>query len=204
MFNNKKSVVILLLVLHSTLSLKQTDLCVLKQQVCKAHYDEQQYYQTKCNLIKCHGTFNFKCNSNICTRNKVKCTEYNHMMLSMKSSFHITSIFAPKINHWNSFNKNIKECQIQAYKFDSSDFCINGKQCIVINLGKNMFDTNQMTVECRCSTPKQNFKCGKYCASDSIACHYFKQPAKLNSAISRIKDCGNHNSTYFRYFFKNF
>ena len=76
MFNNK-ILIILLLKLHLTISLKSTHLCMIKQQACKGFYDENKNYEIKCEPIKCHGAFNFTCGLNICSNKKSECDEIN-------------------------------------------------------------------------------------------------------------------------------
>ena len=59
MFINKASIVFsFFLTINSTICLKSTDLCTLKQKECKGFYDEQENYHIECNLVKCHGSFN--------------------------------------------------------------------------------------------------------------------------------------------------
>jgi hypothetical protein len=207
---NTKSLIILSLSLHLTICLKTTDLCFLKQQDCKGFYDEQQNYQTKCKPIKCHDNLTYECKSKLCTRNKLECNEYNHLqsymniLLEQQAFNPLLAVQNQKeINNFKNFNKNIKLCQNKVYKFKSNDFCLNGKNCIEKNLGKS-FDVyhHKMTkqIDCRCSV-KQSFKCGKYCATDSIACDYYNKSKLINQNLNRsIKDCGNHNITYLRYY----
>ena len=55
------------------MSLKSIDFCITKQEVCKGFYNEKHNYQIKCEPIKCHKPFSYKCGLNICARNKTKC-----------------------------------------------------------------------------------------------------------------------------------
>ncbi len=80
---NKKSFIILCLTLHLTIGLKSSDFCSLKQQECKGFYDKQQNYEIKCNPIKCHGKFNYDCESNTCSNNLVN---YFIMMKNNKNT----------------------------------------------------------------------------------------------------------------------
>jgi hypothetical protein len=86
------------------------------------------------------------------------------------------------------FNKQIRSCQNQNYEFKSDDFCLNGRICRLVH----RFRYRKITEEYECKCPiKQRFKCGKYCAKDSISCDYFKLNEKRHY-FANIKDCGNH------------
>jgi hypothetical protein len=85
-------------------------------------------------------------------------------------------------------------CKNKIYKFESKDFCSNEGNCFVINnyfnaLGLIRKITNK--IDCKCSS-KQSFKCGKYCATNSIVCDFFRS----NKIKSKIIHCDNQNITY--------
>jgi hypothetical protein len=197
MFN---PVIILFFTLNLTISLKTTDFCILNQQECKGFYDRKENYYTKCDLIKCHDNeYRHQCELNICSRNK--CDEYKHKQsITFKNLLFlrqpITPILVSSVSKEKYkiklFKENIKYCKNKIYKFDSNDFCVNGRNCKTIQLG---YGYNQKTkkVDCKCPS-KQSFKCGKYCTTDSNACDYFN---KKHKNLANIDDCGNQNTTSF-------
>jgi len=79
--------IILVITVQLAVCLKSTDFCTLKQYACKGFYDKEQNYQINCKPInaKCHGTFSFECESNLCTKSKIKCDIYR-MGLSILNS----------------------------------------------------------------------------------------------------------------------
>jgi hypothetical protein len=195
----KTILIIIFLTLHLTLSLKSTHFCILKQQECKGFYNRQEYYHIKCNLIPCHGSFSYECGFHFCTRNSTQCNEYNQMYTHLKNLL-VTQSMNPilSIKHLEQknkitlFNKQLKDCQNKTYEFKSNDFCLNGRNCKVTFIRRH-----RMTVKtaCMCPLDKQSFKCDQYCATNSLACDYYKS---LNNKkqFNHIKHCGNHNTTY--------
>ncbi len=192
---NKKILAILCLTLHLTVSLKSLSFCHLKQQECKGFYDEKHNYQTKCELIKCNGAFKYECGStNICSNSITKCKKYSEMMIFFSV---IIDQHSNKINNIKLFNKQIKDCKNKTYKFKSNDYCQNGQKCKTIIYSS--FTKISKPIDCQCPTG-QSFKCGKYCTTSSIACDYLKSNKENTAKVATlsIKDCGNHNSTYFK------
>ena len=93
----KLSLILLFLTLNLTISLKSTDFCIPKQQnECKGYYDRHKKYQIKCKTIKCHGTFNYDCGSEICSNNMTECKKYNQIKHIINNPFReriVLSIF---------------------------------------------------------------------------------------------------------------
>jgi hypothetical protein len=204
---NKKSFIILLLVLHITISLKSSEFCVIKQKVCKGFYDRLQKYQIECSIKECYGKFNISCGKNICSSNLNKCDEINKINLYTKITNELKAfdpIFAGKYSKERRkvymFNKQIKYCENQIYEYSSNDFCLDGNKCRT-TLGYGYL---KMIKKSDCICPKnKTFKCGKYCAIDSIACDFYTTH-KNETNIGIIKDCGNNNSSYFKSYFSIF
>ncbi len=202
---NINVLIILLIKLHLAICFEANDFCVLKQQECKGFIDDQQKYQIKCNLIKCHGIYSNDCHeSHICSNNTTNCKKYNKIKLYFKKRVlqqNINRYLAAK-NNFISFNKNIKNCKNKVYEFDQNDYCVNRRKC-QIALGHRYKMTKE--IECRCPTENQSFKCGKICASDSNACDYYQAINKNNNEqFENIKDCNIYNITYFRPYFNLF
>ena len=186
---NKKSIIFLFLTLNLVFGLNPIDFCSSKQQECKGIYDKNHTYQIKCEPIKCHKPFSYKCGLNICARNKTKCISLtkHHFMNEEENKIKL-------------FKKNVLECQNQNYNFETNDLCVNGKNCFEINNNLKGFGFNYRKlkttekIDCKCPR-RQNFKCGKYCSTNSIACDYHKS-AKNEKLISQIKGCGNNDRIY--------
>jgi hypothetical protein len=205
---SKKSIIFLFLALHLAIGLKSIDFCTSKQQECKGIYDKNQNYQIKCEPIKCHEPFSYKCGFNICTSNKTKCEEYTKMNVYMKIA--LKSNVVSLINEekylvgrkkLDLFRKNIPNCQKKPYKFESNDFCVSGIYCTEVRIdpkGFGYFHKMRKQIDCKCPAGK-SFKCGKYCTTDSIACDYYKSNENNNKCFDKIKDCGNNDITFFRY-----
>jgi hypothetical protein len=197
----KISLILLILTIHLTISLKSTDFCIPKQQKeCKGYYDRHQKYQIKCNTIKCHGTFNYDCGSDICSNNMNECKKYNKIKLIQNQSFRtrivltLTTKHLMEKNDFELLNKQIKDCEYRIYKFNSNDFCLNGKDCRIIDYYRHKKIIKQ--IDCQCPN-KQSFKCEKYCTIDSLACDFYK--SKENKQyFQNITLCGNHDITTFK------
>ncbi len=206
---NKKSVIFLFLALQLTLSLKSTDYCI-KQQECKKMNETNKMHHTKCSFIKCNGKLNYECFSDICTKNEIECKNLIQADSFMKK-MNTLKIYIPKFadrhskitNKIKSFKKDIKKCENNIYKFGPNNFCINGQNCIEVIKDMKGFGFNyrKLTtfkkIDCKCPS-KKSFKCGKYCASDSLACDFFKSNEN-EKHLSNISDCGNHNVTTYKH-----
>ena len=139
-------------------------------------------YQTKCELIKCFGRFNFNycgLNNNICSKNLMtECNEYNKILLNkyvkiligLEPSLNIKIINNNEKDKIKNFYKHIQNCIRIQFKY------MNKK------------------IDCKCPA-NNSFKCdNKYCATDSIACDLFK----LNKTLFvNINKCGNNDVSIF-------
>jgi hypothetical protein len=174
---NKKSLTILLLNLHLAISLKSSNFCSLRQ------------------VKKCPSEFANDCGSNVCSHIKTECNEYNkldsYLQILTEMQYFYPMFSGKHLEEKDkimSFVNNITDCQIEGYKFESTDFCLNGRICRLVH----RFRYRKITEEYECKCPiKQRFKCGKYCAKDSVSCDYFKSNEKSHY-FDNIKDCGNH------------
>jgi hypothetical protein len=199
---NKNVLIILFLILHLTNSLKTSDLCILNEQhECKGSNDLKKNYQTKCNKIKCHGTLSYECGLNFCSKSVTECSDYNHMKLYYNMLLEIYTFNNLKLasqqvletNKISLFNRHIKDCE---NKFDSNEFCVNGKNCTEIRKVLKGFSYHQITKQIDCVCPvSQSIKCGKFCTIDSNACDYLNENKKH---FKNIKDCGNQNVVILR------
>jgi hypothetical protein len=200
---DKKSLILYLLTLYSVNGLRPTNFCNLnKQQECKGFYDNQHNYHIQCELIKCNELFKNDCGFNICSKNKNKCFKYFYF--HSKLALTIPAIDAllalkdfEKQKKFHLFNKQIPDCENKIYKFESKDFCSNDGNCFMNNSFKSFGLNHKITYKFDCKCPsKQSFKCGKHCATNSIACDYFKS----NKIKNKISDCDNKNITFSRYY----
>lgn len=199
---NKKSLIILILTIHLTISLRSNDFCIVKQQDCKGFYDKNDNYKTKCEPVMCHGKYENDCGLGICSINKTECFKYNQLDMYMKMVFKIQPInpvfaarHAEQKKEFELFRNYIADCKNKFYKFNLYDFCINGKDCKTV---RRIFGLIQGPKNIDCKCPKKlSYKCNQYCTSNSVACDYFKS----NKIFYNIKNCGNQNITYFRSFF---
>jgi len=199
--------IIFVLILHLAASLKPNDFCIRKQQECKGFYDRKHNYHTKCELIKCNGSFKNDCGFNICSKNKNNCNHYFYVYskLALAIPLAIEFLFTlkdfEKKEKFQLFNK--PDCKNEIYKFESKDFCSNEGNCFMINNYLNRFALNRKIthkIDCKCPS-KQSFKCGKYCTANSIACGF------IESNLIKIKNiaaCGNQNKTFDKYNYGKF
>jgi len=206
MFNRVSIVFLFFLTINSTICLKSTDLCTLKQKECKGFYDEQENYHIECHLVKCYGSFNYECDTYICSRNKTECDEYKRLNVHINnltnekqanSDPKIAANNLKEIAKFKMFNRVIQECPIKIYEFNSNDFCLNEINCIEKNLNLNK------EIDCKCPA-NHSFVCTKYCATDSAACDYFKSVSKNENSFAYINDCNNFNITATRPYKYNF
>ncbi len=171
----------------------------------KGFYDRQHNYHTKCELMKCNGSFKNDCGFNICSRNKKNCNNYFYVYSNLAlTTPAIDALFAlkdfEKQKKFHLFNKQISACKNNIYKFESKDFCLNKADCFMINNFFKGIGKISHKVDCKCPS-KRSFKCGKYCATNSIACNIIKSN-KIKNKITA--DCGNKNITFNRYNYGNY
>ncbi len=192
---NCQNLVIFFLVLHLAESLKVNDLCMRKQKECRGLHDGLNY-KIECNLTKCHGSFHNQCgNSNICSRYRTNCDEYDQLESLMKIFHRIRDNYSQKSEikkKFNLFNKNIKECKMKTYEINSNGFCVNGIKCWAIVRHGHLKTIKKS--DCKCPI-KLSFRCDEYCAVNSIACDYFKSN-KNKKKFNKINNCGNNQETY--------
>ena len=202
---NKKILIICLLKLHLALALKSANFCTLKQKVCKGYYDTKQKYQTKCDLIECSDeTFSLKCSKDICSNNKTECHKYKQLNSYFTNSKFSKKYFQTKMN-FDTFNKNIKECNKKIYKLNTNDFCLLGLVCVKKQVSPTSLGYNYVNkkIDCKCPNEK-SFKCAKFCTKDSTACNYSKSNNNNNNNktfIANVKSCDNGNVSFLKYFF---
>ena len=96
-------------------SIKSTDICYIK----KREWIEN--YNSKCDNI-CNGKYNYKCGTETCSINKLKCQEHQ-ILLRLIKLFNETNNFKSEIEVFKSFTHNITKCP---YTWQSSDICLNG------------------------------------------------------------------------------
>jgi hypothetical protein len=129
-----------------------------------------------------------------------ECKKYNKIKLIQNQSFRtrivltLTTKHLMEKNDFELLNKQIKDCAYRIYKFNSNDFCLNGKDCKMIHRYRHKKIIKQ--IDCKCPN-KQSFKCEKYCTIDSLACDFYK--SKENKQyFQNITLCGNHDITTFK------
>ncbi len=214
----KNIILILFFIVHLTLSLKSIDFCIAKQEACKGFYDEKHEYKIKCEPIKCHTEFSYDCGSSVCSRNIITCNGYKNALSKFMKIVNLIHYKNPKLaakylkekNKTQIITKHIKYCQ-NNFKFTPNDFCLNGKNCVEMRKDLIGFGFNYRSlitakkVDCKCPASK-SFKCDKYCATDSIACDYYKILENQKHFIN-ISECGNRDTmfkiSFYNKFFKN-
>ena len=198
----KKSLIVVFLALHLTISLKIKDFCLRKQEECKGYYDEKQIYKIKCNPIKCHGKIDYDCGSNQGSSECEKYIKFDEDFKTLIRTKPIDPVLAvkhlEKRKKYNSFTKRIKQCLIKVYEFDSNDFCLNGKVCMetrkfLKGLGYHLV---KKQVACKCSS-ELSFKCDKFCTKNSNACDFYKSNKNTKYFNNNINNCEYGNSTFF-------
>ena len=200
-------IILFVLILHLVATLKPNDFCIRKQQEC-VFYDSKHNYHSKCELIKCNGSFKNDCGFNICSKNKNNCNHYFYVYSKLALAIPTADAFFAlkdfeKHKKFQLFNQKIPDCKNEIYKFESKDFCSNEGNCFMINNYLNRLALNRKIthkIDCKCPS-KQSFKCGIYCATNSIACGFIESN-KIENKI--ITDCGNQNKTFDKYNYGKF
>jgi len=189
--------------IHLSIGLKPTDLCIIRQE-CKGFFNKEQNYEIKCESKKCNRTlFSYACGLNVCSKSKHECNEYIQLNLFMKISLqkHLTnsllnpaSIYLQERNKFKVFIEQIKYCNNNnVYKFQLNDFCVSDSNCkIILAYGYNKMAKK---IDCNCPNEK-SVKCGKYCTNSSDACDYINKLNDDEKQSNSIQHCGNHNVTY--------
>jgi hypothetical protein len=200
---NKKILIILLIKLHLALALRSANFCILKQKVCKGSYDTKQNYQTKCDLVECSDEiFSFECSNDICSNNKTECNKYKQLNSYFSNSKFREKYFQKKMN-FDTFNKNLKECDKKTYKLNTNDFCLLGLVCVKKQVAPTSLGYNYVNKRIYCKCPNEkSFKCAKYCTNDSIACDHLKSNFSNNTFIANINSCNNSNVSFLRSLFQ--
>jgi hypothetical protein len=152
------------------------DFCIRNEKkICSGIYDESNLkYTENCVKIACRSPFSYDC-KDYCTINRGHCKLLNWRLSNLFDS---------------SPNKNsITNCFIT--KIKSSDFCLNGENCLLhITLGEK-----NLTSKMRCKCPEEkSFACGKYCTRDNLKC---KEIENLKTKLHNLEYCGNANINYF-------
>ena len=201
---NKKIQIIILLTVNLVLSLKSTSFCRIEINVCQGYYDFKQIYQTKCNLIECSDRFKIKCfNSNICSNDIKECNDYKQLNSNVYIFISkLIGIKSKKRDQLEKFNRHIRLCKNNIYKFNTNDFCVNGLNCMdkLVSLTSRGNKQANKIVDCKCPN-ELSFKFSKYCTKDSIVCD-FSFKSNTNTLFNNIKNCGNGNVTNFRSYIK--
>jgi hypothetical protein len=192
---HKKSMIMIVLKLHLIICLKPSDFCQFKQAACNNLNDNKQQDDVNgCeSTLKCPETFSHDCGFNICSKNMTECKKYNDGKFYLSIGLEAKIMPAVSAKHlmekkkFKLFNKQIKECEYKVDKLKSADYCLNGINCVIINRFKYHKMTNQ--IDCECPS-EQSFKCGKYCAKNSLAC-VFNGQIKNKKHFQNITHCGN-------------
>ena len=145
---SKKCIIIgIILLIKTILSLKSTDLCHNVEQECKGNYDSNQNYQIKCQNVKCFGKNGHQCGVTKCAVNKKQCDDYTNFTYSLSLQKLKISLGKYSIQNQEQIkahekektkliiiNQKIANCPSSPYKFNTSDFCINGVFCTKIDV----------------------------------------------------------------------
>lgn len=169
---------ILLLTINNSLSLKTSDLCLINSN------------RSNRNSLPCLGKYNYECRPEICSVNKDTCQDLFNLNIYLKS-IHSHR----KITKIKNLIKNVKECPNITYIFEPEDVCINIYGCYTrkgLNhlVGKANVNVVRKTY-CPCKG-KYSFSCNtKFCAISQDSCNAFMV---LNSQSTRMKTCVNNFS----------
>lgn len=151
----------------------KNDFCFKNEKInCTGMYDNLHLkYTEACEKVTCQAPLTYNC-KDYCTLNMLDC-----MTLTFSQSYY-------------NFKVPAKKCFTLKHK--SSDFCLNGKNCLLITANKRVNISN--TIDCLCPENK-SFKCGEHCTKDSLICNSIIK-LKITSAINKPKSCNNANTNY--------
>ena len=106
-------------------SLNPTDFCILKQQECKTIYGRFLSNEIQCSLIKCHGTYENECGSNICSNNITECNKFIQINIKQNTLLAkniLNLMYSVKniqeIKKIKLFTKQIEDCEDKIYQFE--------------------------------------------------------------------------------------
>ncbi len=149
------------------------DFCFKNEKInCTGMYDSLNLKYTEvCEKVTCQTPLKYNC-KDYCTLNMLDC-----MTLTFSQSYY-------------NFKGPVKKCFNLNHK--SSDFCLNGKNCLLITANKRV--NKSTTIDCICPENK-SFKCGEYCTKNSMICNSIIKLKKA-SALIETKSCSNDNTNY--------
>ena len=192
-------------------SLLSSRFCKISQKKCIGSYDLSNKYNINCTDIKCNGKHKYKCGQDTCATSRSECDTYLELTNLINSYsmvfykylvFQTASMtkFVQEREKLKIFNSKLSECSFNRYKFNSTDFCLNGKNCVEKHkfFKSKRIDFISKKINCKCSD-RLSYHCGKYCTINNIACDYFFAKNKTLS-LSINKSCGNDNMIIFKYF----
>lgn len=217
MFFKIHHIFILILCIDCLLSLKPTDLCLLKQLECSGYYNSFDKYKVKCELISCRGNYSVKCGTQKCASTQQDCDSYSFFsettnMYKYKSDINKYALLSTQASAKTKqlverkklkyFNQNIPECPHENYQFNVDDVCSNGLNCYekykTFKASGMQFGMKKVT--CMCPNA-YNYHCGnKFCTLNKSVCDYLDKNKLNMTKLAKIKECGNKNTTYFRIF----
>lgn len=165
-------IIILLSLFYST-----TVNCVIKnvcfqneKKICTGVYDNSNLkYTENCKKLKCKAPLTFDCND-YCTDTILKC----RVIILLKA--------------YKFYNGTFHSCSISKPKV--SDFCLNGKNCLLQTTYNGVNKSG--AIVCKCPKDK-SFICGEYCTKNSMICNALNK-AKVKNSHSN--SCANKNTIY--------
>lgn len=166
------------LVLKRSNALKPADFCKLPNKRCIGFIDKYLKYSKSCELIKCQGIYSYPCTDHLCTLDRKYCDVFMNLRF-------LSLAYDRLKEKYYKLNTNFKQCSFAAYKFDSNDVCVSGKNCLIRD---NRSGQYIKTFDCQCVS-RLSYKCGSnYCSLHNHACHAFNS---LNITSIQLKLCGN-------------
>jgi len=134
----------------------------------------------KCEEIKCKSPFSYDCKI-FCTTSRMNCENFTNLKLKQRT------IRFRKMNSYKIFAQSIQNCTILIQNPSASDFCLNGKNCMLQTRYNGVNNTSG--IDCKC--PNGNsYICGKYCTKNNLICNAISKSRHIT------KSCGNGKSIY--------
>lgn len=185
--------------IQSLNSIGSNHFCIVSEKQCTGSYDVKNNYRINCTNL-CHGEYQVPCGKDMCATTSVVCDEHINITQIFKSLFKALKYNLEK-KKFETFNKHIKRCPVMAHRWQPSDVCMTGLNCMqLIKFPMRIGNINvPRRVKCKCPS-EYSFMCDdQFCASHMKACSAFleKEINDRNEALNYgIKECGNDNKIF--------
>lgn len=194
-------IIILLVVLGLTNSLKSSEICLTFSQQCKENLFSSN--RLKCQVPVCSGKFKHPCGINYCTESASTCKLFLNVLNDLNSAKFIRSKiimsenFEKDFKLYDQFVRAIKPCTLDFNQ--TTDACLNLKKCSFVK--KLPFRFNSIGVvstgKCPCNLANYSYDCkNNYCAKNNIICKAVEKTSNIKMK-KEIKNCRNDNSIVY-------